>query len=110
MVESPAELDPLAAALTPAELYDSRWMLAYEADVRGWLAPADGKDFVGSDGNFAKLKAAGVRFYDDTKTAPPLLPPPKAKASDDEGLGQLINFSGSEDTEDEPGEETGEYF
>ncbi len=110
LAEAPAELDALAAALTSGELYDSRWMLAYEAAVRGWLAPADGKDFVASDGNFAKLKAAGVRFYDETKTALPPLPPPKAKTSDYEGLGQLINFSGSEDTEDEPGDETGEYF
>ena len=30
-------------------------MLAYEAAVRGWLAPADGKDFVSSDVNFKDL-------------------------------------------------------
>lgn len=76
LADAPAELDLLAAALKPAELYDSRWMLAYEAAVRGWLAPTDGKDFVGNDVNFSKLKAAGVRFYDETKTAlPPLSPP-----------------------------------
>ena len=99
-------LDPLAAALTPAELYDSRWMLAYESAVRGWLAPADGKDFVGSDVNFAKLKAAGVRFYDDTKTALPPLPPPKVKPP------SVDTYDLLEDVEDddEPGDETETYF
>jgi len=100
LAELPAELDPLAAALTSAELYDSRWMLAYEAAVRGWLAPVDGKDFVGSDVNFAKLKAASVRFYDDTKTTLPPLPPLKVKPptsdiyellddSDEEGVSEV---------------------
>ncbi len=106
LAETPAELDPLAAALTAGELYDSRWMLAYEAAVRGWLAPADGKDFVGSDVNFSKLKAAGVRFYDDTKTALPTLPPPKVKPP-------AVDIYDLLDDSDEDGEleaETGEYF
>jgi hypothetical protein len=30
-------------------------------------SPEDGKDFVGSDSNFAKLKAANVWFHDDVK-------------------------------------------
>ncbi len=81
LAESPAELDSLAAALTGDELYDSRWMLSYEAAVRGWLIPPSGKDFVGSDVNFSKLKAAGVNFYDVTQTALPPLPPPKVKAA-----------------------------
>jgi hypothetical protein len=79
LAESPAELDSLATALTSDELYDSRWMLAYEAAVRGWLVAPSGKDFVGDDVNFSKLKAAGVNFYDATKIALPPLPAPKLK-------------------------------
>jgi hypothetical protein len=79
LAETPAELDALATALTSDELYDSRWMLAYEAAVRGWLASPTGKDFVGSDVNFSKLKAAGVNFYDVAKTTLPPLPAPKLK-------------------------------
>ncbi len=79
LAESPAELDSLAVALTSDELYDSRWMLAYEAAVRGWLVPPDGTNFVGGDVNFSKLQAAGVNFYDIAKTALPPLPSPKPK-------------------------------
>jgi hypothetical protein len=79
LAETPSELDPLATALTSDELYDSRWMLAYEGAVRGWLTSPSGKDFVAADPNFAKLKGAGVTFYDVTKTTFPAPPPPKAR-------------------------------
>jgi len=80
LAETPSELDPLAIALTSDELYDSRWMLAYEAAVRSWLKPASsGKDFVANDPNFGKLKAAGVTFYDPAKTSLPALPAPKVR-------------------------------
>jgi hypothetical protein len=79
LAEDPAELDALAAALTSDELYDSRWMLAYEAAVHSWLVSPNGTDFVGGDANFSKLRAAGVTFYDVTKTALPPLPTAKPK-------------------------------
>jgi len=97
LAESPSELDSLADALTSDELYDSRWMLTYEAAVRGWLAPLSEKNFVGIDVNFSKLKAAGVNFYDVTKTALLPLPPPKVKIRTHLG------------DDDEPGEEES-YF
>lgn len=106
LAESSAELDSLAAALTSDELYDSRWMLAYESAVRGWLVPPDGKDFVGADANFSKLKAAGVHFYDDAKTALPPLLTPKAKPPAPDAY-DLLNDSGDDD---EPEEETEGYF
>ncbi len=102
LTESPAELDSLAAALTSGELYDSRWMLAYESALRGWLVPPDGKDFVGGDANFSKLKAAGVHFYDDARTALPPLPPPKVK------LPALEIYDVGDD--EEPGDETEAYY
>lgn len=56
----------LGAAMTTAELYDTRWMLAYEANVKGWLAGA--VDNVASDQNFAAMRTAGVAFYDVSRT------------------------------------------
>jgi hypothetical protein len=84
LAESLTELDALGAALTSDELYDSRWMLAYEAAVRGWLASPTGADFVGNDANFSKLRTASVNFYDVTQTALPPLPPPKTKSTPSE--------------------------
>jgi len=107
LAETPAELDSLAAALTGGELYDSRWMLAYEAAVRGWLVPADGKDFIVADVNFSKLKTAGVSFYDVTKTTLPPLPAPKLKIPT---IAEMFERKLSEDDEEEPEEETETYY
>lgn len=106
LTESPAELDSLATALTSGELYDSRWMLAYEAALRGWLVPPDGKDFVGTDVNFSKLRAAGVNFYNIAKTALPLLPPPKIKIP----APDIYDLLDDADDDDEPEEETESYY
>jgi hypothetical protein len=57
----------LEAVMTGDELYDRRWLLSYEANVKGWVkCPAD---HVAKDVNFAKLKAAQVEFYDPTALA-----------------------------------------
>lgn len=53
-----------------SSLYDSSWLLAYEADVHGWLPSAEKPNHVDSDPNFSQLKNAGVSFYDTTVTAP----------------------------------------
>jgi hypothetical protein len=44
-------------------LYDEFWLLAYEANFKGWLPNAGGVDFVAADANFSQLKTAGVCFY-----------------------------------------------
>jgi hypothetical protein len=100
LAESPSELDPLASALMSDELYDSRWMLAYESAVRGWLVSPHGTDFVGGDANFSKLRAAGVNFYDITKTALPPLPPIKPK------IAATVEY----DSDDANEAETSDYF
>lgn len=51
-------------------LYDEHWLLAYEANVKGWLPSAAGIDYVAADANFGFLKASHVHFYDDTQAAP----------------------------------------
>lgn len=46
-----------------SELYTENWLLAYEANVKGWLSPASGRDYILSDPFFATLKANNVEFY-----------------------------------------------
>lgn len=57
------------SALDVGSLYDSNWLLAYEAEVRGWL-PSNRKRYVDADPNFSGLKQANVSFYDPDVTAP----------------------------------------
>ena len=49
--------------MTGANLYDSHWLLAYEALEQGWLPSRSGNDYVGADDFFSILRAHGVRFY-----------------------------------------------
>ncbi len=75
--------------MTPEALTDENWLLAYEANVKGWLSPPDGVDYVAADPDFGPMKAAGVSFYDLSgavpttptgKTPVPSLPTPPPKA------------------------------
>lgn len=72
-----AALDLLNSGLIPAgldiarwkalmksnELYTENWLLAYEANVKGWLPSASGRDYVSTDSFFGILKANNVEFY-----------------------------------------------
>jgi hypothetical protein len=51
--------------MTADSLYSENWLLAYEALAQGWLAPANGIDYVASDPYFSILHAHGVRFFDN---------------------------------------------
>lgn len=57
--------------MTQEALYDDRWLLAYEANIKGWLPSLQPGDHVSADPNFAFLKAQGVHFYDPLRAAPP---------------------------------------
>lgn len=71
LLRNPAELDPLRGFMTEADLYDAWWLLAYEANVQGWLVSSSRVDHVSKDANFGQLKHANIKFYDVSKTAPP---------------------------------------
>jgi len=62
----PAGLDTTlwGSHMTQDALYGEHWILAYEANVKGWLPSVDPGDHVAADANFAFLKTAGVSFYD----------------------------------------------
>ncbi|MBO6810878.1 MULTISPECIES: RNA-directed DNA polymerase [Marinobacter] len=68
------------AQMSAAGLYDEHWLLAYEANFKGWLPDPDGKDYVMADSNFGYLKTKGVFFYDErlaTSTVGGQIPMPK---------------------------------
>ena len=48
--------------ITNDGLYDSSWMLCYEAEKRGWLTNQNGIDVIDSDQYFKKLKSDDVSF------------------------------------------------
>jgi len=50
--------------LSKEGLYGPQWLLAYEANIHGWLKPKNGKDFIKSDSNFSFLRNNSVKFYD----------------------------------------------
>ena len=43
-------------------LYDEHWLLAYEANVKGWLPSVSETDHVAADPNFGFLKSRKVFF------------------------------------------------
>jgi len=58
--------------MATSELYEEQWLLAYEANVQGWLPSVGPGDHVAVDPNFAFLKNLGVRFY--TRVVNPFVP------------------------------------
>jgi len=53
--------------LTKRDLYGGHLILAYEANIKGWLRSTVGEDSVARDPRFSILKTNGVEFYDETK-------------------------------------------
>ncbi len=80
-----------ATYMKQESLYDENWLLAYEANIKGWLPSLDGEDYVLEDPNFSLLKELGVSFYDVTAAVPPeptsLVPSPKVSSSIRTGAG-----------------------
>ena len=50
-------------SMTPQGLRSHMWLLAYEADLKGWLKGSP-TDFVDNDSYFNALKSKGISFYD----------------------------------------------
>jgi hypothetical protein len=60
-------LNPIlwASRMNAANLYSDHWLLAYEAQRKGWLQHVNGTNYVVNDPFFSLLAAAGVSFYDE---------------------------------------------
>ena len=56
--------------MNSCDLYDENWLLAYEANIKGWLSFVPNADFVASDPFFSVLKTNNVSFYDPNRHTP----------------------------------------
>ena len=102
LVENPTDLNELRRELTANALYGPRWLLAYEANVKGWFRFRGAADYVSSDRNFGLLKAARVSFYDETKTA---LPTSEVEEAVDDLFSPITRGYGAEAEEDDSDDE-----
>jgi hypothetical protein len=76
LVPSVPSFTSFASCMTTDDLFGKQWLLAYEANVKGWLPSVGPGDHVRADRAFSALKAAGVSFYDPTALPMPLPAPP----------------------------------
>lgn len=70
LVGAPLDHTVWSSYMNQDNLYEEHWLLAYEANVKGWLPSQGGGDHVSADPNFQFLKAAGVSFYDVAMAVP----------------------------------------
>lgn len=84
LVVGPVDVSPLEALMHDGELTDTQWLLAYEANVKGWLPNKGGKDFVAAHKHFGPMKAAGVSFYEEAATLPVTVKPAAQGYGDDD--------------------------
>jgi hypothetical protein len=63
-ISLPLDVSQWEQMMTADSIYNGNWLLAYEADVQGWLPSADRRNHIDGDPNLSQLKAAGVTFYD----------------------------------------------
>lgn len=63
----PGFVAPWGPLMTVPELQSENWLLAYEANVKGWLPSASVPDHVALHAEFSRMKTAGVSFYDPTR-------------------------------------------
>lgn len=76
LVHGAPNFAPFASCMTTDDLFGKQWLLAYEANVKGWLPSMGAADHVSADPAFSALKAAGVSFYNPTALPMPVPAPP----------------------------------
>ena len=59
-----------ASWMSASSLFGPQWLLAYEADIKGWLPSAEKPNHVDSVPEFSLLKQAGISFFDGTIDKP----------------------------------------
>ena len=64
LISSNVNLTLWASMMTTQSLVEENWLLAYEANVKGWLPSLGVQDNVDADPNFLFLKQNDVQFYD----------------------------------------------
>jgi len=84
LVSSSIDFNHFESYMTTTELYGDQWLLAYEANAKGWLPSPNSRDHVDQDTCFAFLKRAGVYFYDASVSGHIEYKPPKLPAEGEE--------------------------
>lgn len=69
LLSKPIDTTLWSSHMTSDSLYDEYWLLAYEANCKGWLPNVGGTDYVSADPNFRFLKSQSVSFYDPNRAA-----------------------------------------
>lgn len=68
IVSGPVDTTVLETLMHEDELYQNHWLLAYEANIKGWLPNLGGTDFVAANKHFGPMKTFGVSFYNIAAT------------------------------------------
>ena len=63
LADGELETENWSGLMTNADLSSEIWLLAYEANIKGWLPSVTGEDHVGLDESFRFLRTRGVSFY-----------------------------------------------
>lgn len=84
LVSSSIDFNHFQSYMTTTELYGDQWLLAYEANAKGWLPSPNNRDHVDQDTCFAFLKKEGVYFYDASVSGDIEYRPPKPPAEGEE--------------------------
>jgi len=58
------DLSAWALLMDTENLYTEHWLLAYEANIKGWLPSVTSTDHVMADNRFGFLKSNGIEFYE----------------------------------------------
>jgi len=108
LIDEPNDLRSLRDAMNASALYGPRWLLAYEANVKGWFRFKGAIDYVAQDRNFRHLKNGRVSFYEEAKTVLPEEEPARwtrrAAAVEDYLSRIAIGYGDGKGAEDERGE------
>jgi hypothetical protein len=84
LVSSSIDFNHFQSYMTIDELRGEQWLLAYEANVKGWLPSLSKSDHVNQDKCFAFLKKEGVYFYDESISGRTEYRPPQPPAEGEE--------------------------
>lgn len=65
LLEKPNILNSLKKIISAEDLYDSRWLLAYEAERSGWISPKS--SYLKSDIHYKFLLENNVKFFEEKR-------------------------------------------
>ncbi|APH38223.1 RNA-directed DNA polymerase [Methanohalophilus halophilus] len=93
LLDSDLDTSFLADELTSESLYENKWLLTYEATMKGWITPND-SGLLDNDDYFSVLKENDISFYDEDKQLTPIeIKDEEGNSDGDEPYGEYIYYS-----------------